>query len=484
LNSIQTKRSQVLAGLALLTLAAIAIHGYHVGIEDQDVYLAAAKKALNPSLYPVNAEFFTEQMQASLFIPALAFTARLFGFPWALALWHVVSLFLILLGCRQIVVLLFEQESARWAAVALVTAMLTIPIAGTALYPVDQYLHPRAPATAGILLAIAAVLQQRWVRAGLWTAAAIAMHPLMAAFGISLAVFLCAPFEGTALTAMLLPFGWTAHVSETWKQAAMARTYYFPLRWHWYEWIGVLAPVILMYRVAWLAKKRKSTMLQRVATRLVAFAIFQTIIALMLTVPESTLQFAALQPMRWLHIFYFFFLIISGGLLGEFVLQRHKSRWLLLFGALAATMFCAQRITFAHSNHIEWPGALPRNEWAKAFLWVRTNTEAADVFALDPKYMDLAGEDAYGFRAWAERSLLAEDQKDPGAATVFPQLLDKWQEQVEATRGIEHFDEAKLRDLNRRFGVNWIILPSTAKPPLANCPFQNTATIVCSLDRN
>ena len=51
--------------LLLLTLAAVLIHGYHLGIEDQDVYLAAVNKSLNPALYPVNSVFFTEQMKSS-----------------------------------------------------------------------------------------------------------------------------------------------------------------------------------------------------------------------------------------------------------------------------------------------------------------------------------------------------------------------------------------------------------------------------------
>ena len=58
--------------LLLATAAAVLIHGYHMGIEDQDVYLAALNKSLHPDLYPVNSIFFTEQMKSSLFIPALA----------------------------------------------------------------------------------------------------------------------------------------------------------------------------------------------------------------------------------------------------------------------------------------------------------------------------------------------------------------------------------------------------------------------------
>src|SRR6516162_3464417 len=163
-------RLRLVAGLIVLTAAAVLIHGYSVGVEDQDVYLAAAKKWLDPSLYPVNAEFFTEQMKASLFIPALGLTARAVGMDWALILWHITSIFLVLLGCWRVAESCFDSNTARWAAVMLVATLLTMPIAGTALYPIDQYLHPRALASAGILLGVAASLRRRWLLTALWIA--------------------------------------------------------------------------------------------------------------------------------------------------------------------------------------------------------------------------------------------------------------------------------------------------------------------------
>src|SRR5262249_7409211 len=144
------------------------------------------------------AEFFTEQMRASLFIPTLGISARLLGLEWALILWHVASIFLVLLGCWRVAESCFGSSTARWASVMLVTALLTMPIAGTALYPVDQYLHPRAMASAGILLGIAASLRRRWLPTALWMAFAVAMHPLMAAFGISLLFFLWVPWKTAA----------------------------------------------------------------------------------------------------------------------------------------------------------------------------------------------------------------------------------------------------------------------------------------------
>lgn len=464
---------------------AIVLHGYHVGVEDQEVYLAAIHKNLDPAAYPFNAHFFTEQTKIDLFVPAVAETARLLhSLPWALLLWHATSLFLVLLGCWQLSAC-FADERVRWAGVLLVAVLLTLPIAGTALYPFDQYLHPRGPATAGILMALGAEMQRRWLRTVAWLIFAVLMHPLMAIFGASLAIFIAWPTERSRVMvpalASLSPLQLLQQPSDAWKNAAQARSYYFPLRWAWYEWLGLVAPVLLIWGFAEFARRRRMAALERITTRLVAFSIFQFAIAAVLTVPAATERFAALQPMRWLHLTYFLFVLIGGCLIGELVLQRKLWRWLVLFVPLAATMFFVQRELFNNSDHIEWPGRSPKNLWASAFLWSRDNTPGSAIFAIDPNYMSLPEEDGYGFRSIAVRSLLAEDQKDPGAATVFPEFASEWQDQVRAQAGIESFNREQFAQLRLRYNVSWTVLPASATPPL-DCPYRNQAAQVCRVE--
>jgi hypothetical protein len=101
--------------------------------------------------------------------------------------------------------------------------------------------------------------------------------------------------------------------------------------------------------------------------------------------------------------------------------------------------------------------------------------------AIDPDYMGLPAEDGYGIRAIAKRSLLAENQKDPGAATVFPELAPEWREQVHAQQGIESFDRAQFHRLKTRYDVSWTVLPAAAKVPL-ECPYRNEAAQVCKVE--
>ena len=57
--------------LALLTVAALAIHGYHFGVEDAEIHIPSAKKLLHPYLYPYADEFFLSHGYLSVFDPIL-----------------------------------------------------------------------------------------------------------------------------------------------------------------------------------------------------------------------------------------------------------------------------------------------------------------------------------------------------------------------------------------------------------------------------
>ena len=119
----------------LFTTLGFLVMGYHPGLEDDGVYLTAVKADLNPALFPHNAEFFRLQLQATLFDGWMAHFVQWTGIPlaWAELGWQFVSLFLILWACDRIAKQLFGDRRAQWAAVAMVAAMLTLPVAGTAL---------------------------------------------------------------------------------------------------------------------------------------------------------------------------------------------------------------------------------------------------------------------------------------------------------------------------------------------------------------
>ena len=185
-----------------------------------------------------------------------------------------------------------------------------------------------------------------------------------------------------------------------------------------------------------------------------------------------------LQPLRSLHLLYILMFLFVGGSVGEYLLKNRTWRWLALFVPLSLGMFLAQRSLFPSSAHLEWPGTSPKNEWAQAFLWVRGNTPVDALFALDPLYMELSGEDTIGFRSLAERSRLADAVKDSGAVSMFPPLADQWWTQVQALKDWKNFQEQDFSRLKTQFGVGWVVLQRSGDANL-DCPYQNGAVRVC-----
>jgi hypothetical protein len=183
--------------------------------------------------------------------------------------------------------------------------------------------------------------------------------------------------------------------------------------------------------------------------------------------------------MRSLHLLYVLLFVFAGGMLAQFVLKNHWWRWAVLFIPISAGMFYAGRQLFPDSPHLELPGRATRNDWASAFLWIKTNTPLDAYFALDPEHMELPGEDQHGFRAMAERSMLADKIKDSGAVTMFPALAETWQEQTEAQAGWKNFQAPDFQRLHDKFGITWIA--TAAAIPGLTCPYQNRAVAVCRL---
>src|SRR5438874_2975255 len=114
-------------GLLLLTAAAVLIHGYHLGVEDQTIYLPAIKEILDPALYPRDAEFFLAQTRPTIFPQVVAATVRFTHASVESAVfgWQLFSIFLILAASLRWARKLFSSTAAQWAAVAMVVAMFT-----------------------------------------------------------------------------------------------------------------------------------------------------------------------------------------------------------------------------------------------------------------------------------------------------------------------------------------------------------------------
>jgi len=472
--------------LVLLTVGALFVHGYHPWVEDAALYVPGVEKLLNHQLFPFNAQFFESHAGLTLFPDVIATSVRIthLPLPYALFGWHLVSVFLLLSAFWQLAGQCFIRRTSRCAGVVLVAALLTLPVAGTALYIMDQYLNPRNLTAFVGILAIAKLLDRKYITAALLLLLGLAIHPLMSAFAVSLCflLFCVEKFDARrAMVACLLPFGFLGPPSPAYHQAAVIHSYFYPIQWHWYEWLGAIAPIAILCWFSRIARSRQMWNLELISRTLVLYQTMFTIAALTISVPARFESLARLQPMRSLHLLYILFVLFSGGLLGEFVLKDRWWRWMALFLPLCLGMFYAQRTLFPASAHIEWPGARPRNPWVPAFEWARDNTPPDAIFALDPYYTDVPGEDENGFRAIAQRSMLADAITDSGAVAMFPPLAEEWLAQIQAQSGWQQFRTQDFRRLALQYGVSWIVLQQPGVTDL-QCPYQNQTVKVCRVN--
>ena len=356
----------------------------------------------------------------------------------------------------------------------------------------DEYLSTRSFSTPAVLFVLVNAIDRKFLRALLWAVFTGMIHPLMAVFGASYVVLFLwmnrrqpemlssSRVEATSAL-LLLPLGLFPPLTDAYREVLTTRPYFFLLQWRWYEWVGIFAPLALLWLIRWIARSQDLPRLEAMSSATVIFGLIFFCVSLIITIPARLANFAELQPMRSLHLIYILLFVSLGGLLAQWILRDHVWRWTLLFLPLCAGMWYAQRQLFPATPHVEWPGAKPKNEWVQAFLWIRQNTPREAYFALDPNYMVLAGEDQHGFRALAERSRLADVGKDSGAVTMFPALAETWRQQVRAQQGWKSFQASDYRRLQQMFGVNWVVLQRPAVVGLS-CPYQNNAVLVCHLE--
>ena len=480
--------------LVLITFLAVLVHGYHLGVDDSEIYIPSIKRVADPELYPFGAEFFESHANLSLFPDLIGKSARLTRLPINLVifLWHVAGVFLLLLASWRLATACFERDYARWGAVALVAGVLTVPVAGTALIMMDPYLTARSLSTPATIFSIASYVSRRPRQSAAWLLFTALIHPQMsiycAGFLASLALATrvkAAPsrvreLEWIPLSGLAFLFDFKPAQGAA-REALYSRSYFFVTSWTWYEWIGVFAPLALLWAFSFVRPRGTTAMFRPLARTLVPFGLFFTAAALILASSPKLENLARLQPMRSFHLLYVIFFLLLGGLIGEYVLESSVWRWTSVFAPLGAFMWFVQWHTYPSSPHLEFPGG-ERNAWTSAFFWIRDNTPKDAIFGLDPNYMLAPEADLHGFRAIAERSALADNVKDSGAVSLFPQLAEDWKKQVQAQTGLSNFRLADFEELSKQYPVAWI-LTRQPRPPGMICPYENIEVAVCRIDR-
>jgi len=482
--------------LLLMTLLSMLVHGYHMGTDDAAIYAPGIEKAADPSLFPAGSEFFMHHATLSVFPRLVASITRLSRAPieWSMLLWFVLAQFLLLWAGYQLAERCFRSDTARWAAVGMLASLLNLPVAGTALTVADSYLTARSLSTPLVLMAVNCLLGKRTYAACFWLLGAFLIHPQMAIYGTGFWLLLSADsrsrdsvgFAAAApvVFACLLPVLASNHLQPAqgaYREALASRSYFLVTTWHWWEWVGIFAPLTILAVCAQLSLNPTLPAFTRLAKTLVGLGLISTAAALVLATNANCAYLLRLQPMRSFHLIYVMFCLLLGGLVDEYLLRARVWRWALCFSVLSVVMFKLDVAAYPASPHIERPGVQYQGEWLSSFLWIRDHTPKDAVFALDSEYFLKPGVDLHGFRAIAERSMLADHQKDGGAASVFPDLAERWKDESSVQSDWEHLSEDRLQALRTQYRVSWVLLENSTPLDGVVCPYSSGQMRVCRI---
>ncbi len=500
--------------MTALTVLAFAVHGYHPYVEDGGLYVAGIKRVLDPGMYPHRSEFVLEHLRFSVFAPMVAAIVRGSGLSLeiVLLLLQLASFWTTLLAGWMLAARCYSRREARVGAVSLLAVWLTLPIAGTSLMLMDPYVTARSFSTPCALLALVGALafllpkesmpSARWrglALCGVSLTVAALVHPLMAGYALTCVLALAAALPSNRNTRAIASIGlclaglgtamaiqcMSLPESIAYLNVAMTRRYWFLSQWHWYEWIGIAAPLLIM---GWFgAARRHEGNEKRIVLARMAVIIGSTatmVAVLFARVGLATHLVARLQPLRVFQLVYVVMILTIGAELAERVLRRRTIRWVAVFGTLATIMAVAERQTFPASAHIELPPELhwsaSNNAWVQAFLWIRQNTPKDALLALDADYITKPGEDAQCFRAIAERSALPDYSKDGGEASITPDLTGAWMEGEAAQSGLSDTSDAHRVASLKPLGVDWVVLERSATTAFV-CDYANEMVKVCRL---
>jgi hypothetical protein len=477
-----------------LTVLALLIQGYHPFVDDAAIYLAGIEKVIHPTLFPMHAEYVLPHLKHSLFSVALGWLVRGLHIPlrYTLFVSYVASLWLMLYSCWRLTSQLFSTTRGRWGAMLLITATLTLPVAGTAIFILDPYLTARSFSTPLTLFAIAYALQRRMLAATLCLLAACILHPLMGAYAVGYVIALAlvrarrwrslaAASIGVMVVGLVASHSGTfLGASPAYRVAAVSRDYFFLNKWEWFEIFGLFPPLVAAFAFLARSNFRVRSNYGLIAAVSLYVGVLAILFAVCFTRTDDSFLLARLQVLRSFQIIYILFFLLLGSLLGQYILGRRWWAWVGGFTAVAALMFTVQLSLYPSLKHLEWPWARSHNPWAQAFLWIRHNTPQDAYFALDPYYQQLPHEDTLGFRAMAERSVLPDWSKDGGIAAIDPALAQQWRNQVTQTKNFSRWNDQQRIQTLVPYGVNWIVLPA-GMPTQFACPYQNSAVRVCHL---
>jgi hypothetical protein len=292
-----------------------------------------------------------------MFAHILAPLLRWVNLPILLLLFHLGSIFLYLAGSWRMAERMFSSRTAAWGALLLAACAFTLPVAGTSLSIMDPYVTARSFSTPLMLFALSEVLVERWARGITWLALAALLHPLMAAYtAIAMVTVALSKQRMWRSLGAVCALGWlaaafifviTRHVdlNSTYSRAALSRSYFFLSSWQWYEYLGLVFPLLLLGFAG--DRSRETGSARAVAIAATITGGCALLVSLCFVHRSGSLWMARLQPLRAFQFVYLAGVLLAGGWLA-----KHKRALALVCLVLAGSLLAAQRLNDPESSHV------------------------------------------------------------------------------------------------------------------------------------
>lgn len=465
-----------LAGCSvLITLAIANAAGYRYGVADQAFYFPSIYQALDPALYPRDAELLEAQSGLMVTDEATAWLVGTLGLPLEpLTLAAHVSALALLFGA--VWSLGRRLSSSGWTAAACCLAMtLRHRITETGANTFEGYYHPRGLAFACGVAAAAAVAQARlslgWVLAtvamllhpttGLWwlvwmLAATVVLRPRWRRSLVS-----ASALGGIAAGAMLLLTPWAERLQvmdRDWMEPFASKDYVLPTAWGPGPWMANLAlPVIVVAVWRWRVRDRRDAPWERgaVAGVVLLTALFLASlpfigahIALAVQLQTSRVfwiadLFATLALVRWL---------AEAG--GADAIRRRPM-------VLAALLLIASVSRGVYVTQVEHPErafvqrGLVESDWVRTGRWLDARLPRDAHVLADPDHDWKFG---HSVRITARRDVLAEGVKDAALALYDRDIALRVRDRLSAIGDFSTLDARKARALAQRYDLDVLVI--------------------------
>ena len=111
--------------------------------------------------------------------------------------------------------------------------------------------------------------------------------------------------------------------SEIYQRVVLTRDYWFLSQWHWYELIGLIAPLVILSVVAMGRRREGDAARVGLARMAVVAGVTATVVAMVFArTGMATHLVARMQPLRIFQVVYVVMTLALGAVLGERVLRR------------------------------------------------------------------------------------------------------------------------------------------------------------------